>query len=446
MSTNVQGEVDPRFRRVQEVFQRHFENGSERSAQCCVYYQGVKVVDLYGSATDDHSYTANTLQTVFSSTKVVTSIALACMVDQGRLSYKDKIAQHWPEFGQNGKENIRVEDVCRHEAGLNHFSTTLPGSAVLTENIKRNQIGEVIENEWLKADPDEEGKYPRKYHLLTRGWILNEIFRRVEPQGRTMGEYVRQEIAEKLGIDVYIGITDEEMKRLRPLSYLTKGQILLASLNPFTRVIEPSFGGLLAMFQYKPPKAEGAKPKEPHRKPRPALEYMTRLLDPIEVIEDCLSQPVVIHGETPSANGSCSARGMAKLAACIVNGGQLEGVRILSQEACDQMHANFQERPDWSLFGTRTSFSQGGLHLYQTDENAPSLSKWVKNPLRNGYIGWHGLGGSALQWHPKYQVGFAYAPTLIAWEDPGNAKAARLQRAVIDSILEIEGAKNIAKL
>lgn len=83
---------------------------------------------------------------------------------------------------------------------------------------------------------------------------------------------------------------------------------------------------------------------------------------------------------------------------------------------------------------------------FRTDENDPPLLKLVKNPLRNGYIGWHGLGGSAMQWHPKYEVAFAYAPTLMAWEDPGNAKAARLQRAVIDSIIELERSKTASKL
>lgn len=29
--------------------------------------------------------------------------------------------QFWPEFGQNGKEDVKVEDVLRHEAGLAWF-------------------------------------------------------------------------------------------------------------------------------------------------------------------------------------------------------------------------------------------------------------------------------------------------------------------------------------
>ena len=35
----------------------------------------------------------------------------------------------------------------------------------------------------------------REYHAITRGWIVNELFRRVDPAGRTIGEFLRQEIS-----------------------------------------------------------------------------------------------------------------------------------------------------------------------------------------------------------------------------------------------------------
>ena len=45
------------------------------------------------------------------------------------------------------------------------------------------------------------------YHAVTRDWIANEIFRRVEPQKRTMGEYLSQELPD---IDIHIGLHDQE--------------------------------------------------------------------------------------------------------------------------------------------------------------------------------------------------------------------------------------------
>ena len=49
---------------------------------------------------------------------MVTSIVFACLVDRGLLSYSDLVSDHWPEFAQNGKGNLKVCDVLRHECGL----------------------------------------------------------------------------------------------------------------------------------------------------------------------------------------------------------------------------------------------------------------------------------------------------------------------------------------
>merc|ERR1712003_588948 len=44
--------------------------------------------------------------------------------------------------------------------------------------------------------------------------------------------------------------------------------------------------------------------------------------------------------ESPSTNGHCSARGMAKLAAAMANKGTFDGVEVLSEKAWEAMHAN----------------------------------------------------------------------------------------------------------
>ena len=35
------------------------------------------------------------------------------------------LSRFWPEFGQNGKGDVKVEDVLRHEAGLPFFQQTI---------------------------------------------------------------------------------------------------------------------------------------------------------------------------------------------------------------------------------------------------------------------------------------------------------------------------------
>ena len=44
------------------------------------------------------------------------------MVDKGLLDYESKISKYWPEFGRNGKENITLKQLLKHEAGLDKLN------------------------------------------------------------------------------------------------------------------------------------------------------------------------------------------------------------------------------------------------------------------------------------------------------------------------------------
>jgi len=67
---------------------------------------------------------------------------------------------------------------------------------VTKEAIKNNKIGEIIERQKLfKRINEKTNKNIRSYHAVTRGFIINEIVRRVDPKKRTIGEFVREEIS-----------------------------------------------------------------------------------------------------------------------------------------------------------------------------------------------------------------------------------------------------------
>jgi len=68
-------------------------------------------------------------------------------------------------------------------------------SHLCTENIKKNDVGAIIEKENCRWPTNEFGSR-REYHGVTRGFILNEIYRRVDPDERTLGEFVREEFAQ----------------------------------------------------------------------------------------------------------------------------------------------------------------------------------------------------------------------------------------------------------
>lgn len=63
--------------------------------------------------------TTDTVFDLASITKpVATATSLMILVQQGRLQIRDRVAQHIPEFGQNGKDRITVLQLLTHQSGL----------------------------------------------------------------------------------------------------------------------------------------------------------------------------------------------------------------------------------------------------------------------------------------------------------------------------------------
>ena len=133
----VQGSVAPGFESVKELYTCEIQTMAEKNTQLCVYYKGEKVVDLWASATNDPQFSADSLVNIFSSGKSLESIAIASLVGKGLLDYKAKIVDYWPEFGANGKGELTVADLMRHEGGMAAFNTSLDPNDLLTANIKQ---------------------------------------------------------------------------------------------------------------------------------------------------------------------------------------------------------------------------------------------------------------------------------------------------------------------
>ena len=297
---DIKGTVAPGFESVKQMFAENFSKGREENAQLCVYVGEEKVVDLWGSTTDK-SYTADTLTTIFSSSKSLTAIALAAMYDKGLIKYDAKIAEYWPEFAQNGKEDVTIADLMRHEAGLAYLTDSLTVEDTLTKNIKQNSIGSVIEKQKLQYP----AKGKRQYHAMTRGWIANEVFRRVHPNGDTIGEYLRKDIRSKLGADVFVGVDDSIAENYAPVKELPFSFVLGQSLIPkcFGRKVDGNIFEIMSFMK----KAVGASKKTEGQKPA-FSDFKGVAME--KSLGNFFNIKEVRNGETPSCNGLCSARGM----------------------------------------------------------------------------------------------------------------------------------------
>jgi CubicO group peptidase (beta-lactamase class C family) len=59
-----------------------------------------------------------TLFQMFSQTKVFTSAAVWTLIEEGKLSFMDKVADHLPEFATRGKQDITLHQVMSHTGGF----------------------------------------------------------------------------------------------------------------------------------------------------------------------------------------------------------------------------------------------------------------------------------------------------------------------------------------
>lgn len=449
------GSVAPGFESVKELFEQEMNTKAEEKAQLCIYHQGKRVVDLWASASDDISFSADSLVNIFSSGKSLESLALASLVEKGLLDYDAKIADYWPEFSANGKDQITVADLMRHEAGLVDFNHTFDPEHLLTENIKQNSVGSVIEG--LKSKNPSDVRFRRNYHALTRGWLTNELFRRVEPNGRTLGEFIREDIAEPLGADVFVGVNEEDLDRRAEVKGLGIGFQILESFKPklMGRKVDYSIAHIFALFtpivihagriitksrfakRRNRAKAgsEVNKTKTSAAKGRTPLKGLSIKKDR-EKIVDFFNQAIVAQGESSSFNANCSARGLAKVAAMMSAGGSFEDREYFNQASWQALH----DKPDPAKLGgmVTSHFTQGGLNFFTMTGSKNTASDRALNKGREGFYGWMGFGGSIFQWHPEQEIGFAFVPTSLHMIDLFNERGKVYQAKVLACVKEIE--------
>ncbi len=417
------GTVAPGFESVRQLYEQQMHTMAEENTQLCVYHRGEKVVDLWASSTGDGSFSADSLVNVFSSGKSLEAIAMAALVSKGLLHYDARITEYWPEFGANGKEGLTVADLMRHEAGLANFDTSLDMEDLFTDNIKANAVGRLIEGHAQSYRDESIGK--REYHALTRGWIVNEVFRRVDPKGRTIGEFLREDISQPLAADVVIGVKEQDMGRIAKVSLLGLGFQFLQSLKPKflgRRIVHNIFQIIGRLARIVPGILKARKSSAPS----PFVGFGAM---------DFFNEPGFARGETPSANATCSARGLAKVGAMVAAGGNWEGREYLSGHAWSALHADPLKADMGGIMTTR--FTQGGVDSFTPCGPGSSRLERDFTIGREGYYGWMGFGGSIFQWHPQLEISFAFVPTSLHVLDILNERGKRYQAEVLKCVAAI---------
>jgi CubicO group peptidase (beta-lactamase class C family) len=201
---HIHGRISPGFEPVRDAFVRNFASRRELGGACCVYHRGVKVVDLWGGVRNKQTgepWNEDTMVLVYSATKGLAAMTLALAHSRGWLDYDERVATYWPEFAQQGKDEITVRQLLAHQAGL--FAIDEPVDRAVVADIDRLAV--VLARQRPAWPPGTR----QAYHAISLGFYESELLRRIDPKHRSVGQFFQDEIATPLHLDVYIRIPEQ---------------------------------------------------------------------------------------------------------------------------------------------------------------------------------------------------------------------------------------------
>jgi CubicO group peptidase (beta-lactamase class C family) len=309
----VDGTVHPDYLPVADRLREQLRAASGGAA-VCVYHRGRCVVDLWGGVRDRDGapWLADTMAPSFSTTKGVASTLVHILVDRGLLDYEDRVARYWPEFAQNGKQDITLRQVLSHQSGLYHIRQMI-------DHADRMLDWSFMVRAIEQAEPIHPPGERTGYHGLTFGFLVGEILQRVTQ--RSFAELVQLELVKPLGLDgMYVGAPEEALPRAAELISNEPGDFSPRRWlgHPWVR---------RGLRQLMPAYARAARAFGLQLDPESLLDALA----PRGIGAFDFGAERTLRVSIPAANGLFTARSLARMYAALAGGGQLDGVRLLSR-------------------------------------------------------------------------------------------------------------------
>ncbi len=372
---DIRGLCPRRFGAVREAFAANISEGRELGARFALAVDGEIMIDLIGGWADrarSRPFVEETLTSVFSTTKALASLMIARLVDAGRLSYSQPVAEIWPAFAAAGKGAVTVGQVMSHQAGLAGFAEPMEPSLWFDRDAILARL-EALAPLWPPGAASG-------YHPVTIGFVAGEIFRRVD--GRSLGAALRADLAAPLGLDLWIGLPDKEHARCADVQRPPAA---------------PDLGEITELKR---------------------IAFLTKWASPGGV-----SLADWRRAEIPSVTGHATAPALARVMAILACGGRLDGDQWLSAQS---VHEASRERRRGRDLVLPYDLGWGAGFLRNED-----LGIYGPGAQTVGHSGW---GGSCAFADPERRLSAAYVMNRQSAELISDTRARRLIEAVYASL------------
>ncbi len=369
---------------LRSAFDENFALYGELGAAVSVWRDGKEIAGFAGGWQDRQKtkpWTMDTPVLVWSATKGPAAACVLHAMQERGLSLMDRVAEVWPEFAQEGKEQVTLGQALCHEAGV-------PVLDRKADVFDHDAVAAAIAAQAPHWQPGTAHGYgPRVY-----GYLLDELVRRIA--GRTLGDYWRGEFATPLGLDFWVGLPPELQ------------------------------GAVSSVF---PPKSAPPAGDRFYTAFGTAGSFSARAFASPEGLHTVASMntPEARAASLPGFGGIGSARALGKFYAMLASGGSLEGRTYFAPHTLDWMTTTLTQGDDRVLL-TETAFSAGFMRD-PTGSQGKLRKTFGASELAFGHPG---AGGSHAFADPARRLSFAYVMNQM---EPGvlpSGKALRMVAAM----------------
>src|SRR4029453_10589049 len=131
-------------------------------------------------------------------------ICATLLAQQGELDMDARVSHYWPEFAAAGKADVPVRWLLCHKVGLPYVDRSL--------GLSGGRAGDPVVKALAEQEPIWEPGTEHGYHAVTYGWLVGEVIRRIT--GRSVGAFVADELSGPLGLELWVGLPDEQQARV----------------------------------------------------------------------------------------------------------------------------------------------------------------------------------------------------------------------------------------
>lgn len=343
--------VDPRrIERLFTVIEKKITEGWLYGGSFLLARKGkIVVARSVGKSDQQKNRAAKTddIYCLFSTSKPITATMLLMKADQGEVRLCDKVTDYIPDFAASGKQAVTISQILTHTAAFPTLAMDWP----MTKWADWDATIAKICTQALEHEPGAAVHY----HALTGSWILAEIARRVDGGKRSFAQMCAEDLYGPLGMkDSHMGVRPDMEARRVPLQGLDSGGV------PFP------------------------------------IEFLT-----------AFDEPNIQKAAVPGAGSYSTIFDLARFYQMWINGGELDGTRLLSPAMVD----------------LATTIHTGDMEDRLIAPMRVAM-QWPRIPANRGLGFW--LRGTGI--FPTYfgslassrTFGHAGASSIMAWGDPAR--------------------------